>query len=390
MGKIYLNSEEYGGSDVSITPTLAVGTKIADYEINGASGALYAPSSGGSSDIVLLEGATQEISAETVGSWVFLMSDHPEITNLDDYIVAGCMIGYTTRIGTTDTKWWHETSVGHDNQGNIQVYPRATIADDGTGYSYVQVEHYNSSASAGFYKCRVVLMKIKTTVITDRLTPVLANVQRNYGTGASTYTATENCYVLCLNMNNNGEASDKTLTSTFTTAGTLVFENEYTSSWSSPDRNNTTKIALYELLAGQSITFENTIAQSGFYTTQVHIAWIVDSDFASTITGITREQFVSKSDNTLGTLQTVTTLDTGAYLVLGFETAGSGVSGIDATVSTPTGAYSEHWKLTDDNTYAITEATYMEATQITSLDITYASKTSYISRGYAVYKFSLQ
>lgn len=36
-----------GGSAVSITPTLQSGTKIADFEIDGVSGALYAPSGGG-------------------------------------------------------------------------------------------------------------------------------------------------------------------------------------------------------------------------------------------------------------------------------------------------------------------------------------------------------
>ena len=36
-----------GGSDVSITPTLATGTKIADYEIDGTTGSLYAPTGGG-------------------------------------------------------------------------------------------------------------------------------------------------------------------------------------------------------------------------------------------------------------------------------------------------------------------------------------------------------
>ncbi len=36
-----------GGSDVSITPTLSTGTKIADFEIDGVSGELYAPTGGG-------------------------------------------------------------------------------------------------------------------------------------------------------------------------------------------------------------------------------------------------------------------------------------------------------------------------------------------------------
>ena len=42
-----------GGSDVEITPTLQSGTKIADFEINGVTGALYAPSGGGGSDGVI-------------------------------------------------------------------------------------------------------------------------------------------------------------------------------------------------------------------------------------------------------------------------------------------------------------------------------------------------
>ena len=39
-----------GGSDVTITPTLASGTKIAEYSIDGVSGEIYAPEGGGSSD----------------------------------------------------------------------------------------------------------------------------------------------------------------------------------------------------------------------------------------------------------------------------------------------------------------------------------------------------
>lgn len=38
-----------GGSTVSITPVLTEGTKIADYEIDGEGGSLYAPSGGGGS-----------------------------------------------------------------------------------------------------------------------------------------------------------------------------------------------------------------------------------------------------------------------------------------------------------------------------------------------------
>ena len=36
--------DEGGGSNVSITPSLTSGVKIADYEIDGQTGSLYAPS----------------------------------------------------------------------------------------------------------------------------------------------------------------------------------------------------------------------------------------------------------------------------------------------------------------------------------------------------------
>lgn len=53
-----------GGSAVSITPTLSTGTKIADFEIDGVPGELYAPAGGG--------GGSSEIYDNTekvVGTW---------------------------------------------------------------------------------------------------------------------------------------------------------------------------------------------------------------------------------------------------------------------------------------------------------------------------------
>lgn len=56
MGKLMLNDINYsgggGGSNVSITPTLSTGTKIADFEIDGVSDSLYAPSGSGGSSVI--------------------------------------------------------------------------------------------------------------------------------------------------------------------------------------------------------------------------------------------------------------------------------------------------------------------------------------------------
>lgn len=52
-----------GGSTVSITPTLLSGTKIADFEIDGNAGELYAPSGGSSAHIY-------STSEQVVGTWI--------------------------------------------------------------------------------------------------------------------------------------------------------------------------------------------------------------------------------------------------------------------------------------------------------------------------------
>lgn len=52
-----------GGSQVSITPTLSSGTKIADFEIDGQTGELYAPTGGSGS------GHIYSTSEQIVGTW---------------------------------------------------------------------------------------------------------------------------------------------------------------------------------------------------------------------------------------------------------------------------------------------------------------------------------
>lgn len=70
-----------GGSDVTITPTLATGTKIADYTIDSESGSLYAPTP---------EGLTAELPLEISNNVISIdLSDYVTETDLntvlDDY-----------------------------------------------------------------------------------------------------------------------------------------------------------------------------------------------------------------------------------------------------------------------------------------------------------------
>lgn len=69
MGAIMYRDKVYGagggggGSTVTITPTLSTGTKIADFEIDGTAGELYAPQGGGGG----INYSTQE---QVIGTWI--------------------------------------------------------------------------------------------------------------------------------------------------------------------------------------------------------------------------------------------------------------------------------------------------------------------------------
>lgn len=66
-----------GGSTVSITPILATGTKIADFEIDGDEGSLYAPSGGGGG------GSTVEVQQiQTSGTRIAVITVDNVPTNL--------------------------------------------------------------------------------------------------------------------------------------------------------------------------------------------------------------------------------------------------------------------------------------------------------------------
>ena len=65
------NTPQSGGSDVSITPTISSGTKIAEYEIDGVNGKLYAPEvhnvpSGGSTNQVLAKRSSTDYDLKWV------------------------------------------------------------------------------------------------------------------------------------------------------------------------------------------------------------------------------------------------------------------------------------------------------------------------------------
>ena len=215
------------------------------------------------------------------------------------------------------------------------------------------------------------------------LTLLDSKSQQNYSIGSTLYTATSEIYLLVLNLNNNSEANTVNLTSTIDTDGTVVYENLFTQSWSSPNRNTATKLALVHLYSGNYVRLENTY--SGSYTCQVHAIWGVKSSFVSEITDILRLVYVSQSDNSLGTSQTYLVPRAGLYFAVGFELKGNGDTNTGATVTIPSSAdFSEQSTVFNTGMTACDTALF-EVDAADNVIFGFDNITGYTSRGYAVY-----
>lgn len=215
------------------------------------------------------------------------------------------------------------------------------------------------------------------------LTLLDSKSQRNYSIGSTLYTATSEIYLLVLNLNNNSEANTVNLTSTIDTDGTVVYENLFTQSWSSPNRNTATRLALVHLYSGNYVRLENTY--SGSYTCQVHAIWGVKSSFVSEITDILRLVYVSQSDNSLGTSQTYLVPRAGLYFAVGFELKGNGDTNTGATVTIPSSAdFSEQSTVFNTGMTACDTALF-EVDAADNVIFGFDNITGYTSRGYAVY-----
>lgn len=215
--------------------------------------------------------------------------------------------------------------------------------------------------------------------------PILENVviaqNRHNSSASDTYTATKKCNVLCVNINVNGEASTKNLSSSISTTGEILYQDVYSPSWSSPDRNQCTRVAIVHLEEGETVTLGNS--SDGNYTSQVHLAVILSNYYEAN--QLTRVVSNAKSDNTYSGSQTYSLTGSGRYLAIGFQTSGAENNPTTyATIST-------------DNDSEIIEA--IRGGQYASISIglidypntitfRWGDLGNYATKGYAVYKLS--
>lgn len=103
--KVYGAGGSGGGSTVTITPTLSTGTKIADFEIDGTAGELYAPSGGGGGSYTrtaLFESTTGW------GVWDSSVTLSDDIANYDEieFVLAFSASDKSKRTNKFGAKWF--------------------------------------------------------------------------------------------------------------------------------------------------------------------------------------------------------------------------------------------------------------------------------------------
>ena len=269
------------------------------------------------------------------------------------------------------------TSGGGGGGGNTITYGTdvpTSSANDGDLYFLL---------SGGMKKAEFLYMSNAWSLIDGTLDViedvVLTQSRRNSST-ADTYTATEECTVLCVNQNMNGEASTKSLTSSIVTTGTILYTDEYSVGWSNPERNQCTRVSLVHLEEGDTVTLSNSY--EGNYITQLHV--VIKITNYTTLNQITRKASTARADNSYGASETYSLGTAGLYFAIGFQTRGTGGGTTYATISTSN----------DSETYELIRAGANESISIAMVKhpntITFAwnNQSDYATKGYAVYKLS--
>ena len=219
MGKIIYNGIDCGGGggdEITITPVLSSGTKIADYTIDGTNGSLYAPSgnvtdvqidstsivSGGVANIETMTGASSStagakglVPAPASGdNTKYLRGDGTwqdaqgasAVSDLTDVSLSSLTNGQILKYNSTSQKWENAAESGGGGSGNVDdVYVNGTSVLDAnhiaqvTSYKELTQAQYDalpaSKLTDGILYC------IKDTGINegDKFTPIIYSTEEH-------------------------------------------------------------------------------------------------------------------------------------------------------------------------------------------------------------------
>lgn len=219
----------------------------------------------------------------------------------------------------------------------------------------------------------------------NRFTTVWSRTARNNEAG-SAYRATSPCTVLVINLNINGEASNKNLNSlintTFAPNATIIDDNSYSTVWDNPHRNQCTLVSAMNLDTNDDIIIDNMI-DSGSYTNQLHLVLQLNS---FTPTEVTRKTFDATADNTWGAPVTYALPSAGTYLAIGFQSRGTGGGTQSATISCSDAATADIEQIyRQDDNVSVSVALVDYPNTIT---FNWGNQNDYASKGYAVYQLT--
>lgn len=208
----------------------------------------------------------------------------------------------------------------------------------------------------------------------------------NYGTYTNTYTATKDCYILAFNQVVHEEANTHTVTATISSAGTELATNYVeNTTWSSPDRVHATRLSVYELESGQTITFTNT-CQATSNAMAIHFALMLDERLANRINSITNLKSYVKVDNVMQeTINNEELSASGLYLVI--STSRNNGTGTGAEIDCFTDGASAVRTVAKYVSYSASYALLTVNAQAT-VGMAYCRVSNYAHCGYQIYEIS--
>lgn len=200
----------------------------------------------------------------------------------------------------------------------------------------------------------------------------------------SIYTAKNDCIILCFNACINGQSNTKDIGSYIGTTGTVIATDYISDNWDSSNntRNQTVKCSVIALEEGDTVTFSNSINSSYNFTVIFHIGIIVDFD----INSLYKVVYETKSDNNLSSANINIPSD-GIYFLVTCVTAGD-YKPVPVSITHPNTETILFNPVAHDSLMAKVGFKIFTAKANDTIALSYATFTSYVSKGYYLYKLT--
>lgn len=197
------------------------------------------------------------------------------------------------------------------------------------------------------------------------------------------YTAEEDCTMICFNAAVNNYANNYDgMNSMITTTGTVIGTDTISDNYDSQNkvRNQYTVCKIISLSEGDTVTWSNNIPAN--MIVGLHIGIIVDFD----INAFSQIEHVVQADNSVNT-GTITIPSNGTYLLISGVWAGNNNNG-RYSITHPNNETILFNPIANDGLIVRANPKIFTASANDSISYDFASFTSYVSKGYYLYKLT--